>query len=306
MKNKIENKKTLLVLAAGMGSRFGGLKQIEPIDKNGNFIIDYSIFDALRAGFSKVVFVIREKNLDIFRNTIGNRISKYIEVDYAFQEKEYFVPSEKCENREKPWGTAHAVLCCKDKIEGDFLVINADDFYGFKSYELASKFMRERKDEKEYANIVYKLSNTLTSNGAVKRGVCYDEDGVIKKIVECSVEQVGDKYFASPLQSKDTFEVDKNQHVSMNFLCLNSNFFEALEREFDKFINNSNDLLKDECLIQEVMFSNSKVNGVPIKVLESDAIWYGVTYKEDKENLVNSIQALVDAGEYPANLWQRG
>jgi len=300
-----ENKKTLLVLAAGMGSRFGGLKQVEPIDENGNFIIDYSIFDALRAGFSKVVFVIREKNLDIFKNSIGNRISKYIEVDYAFQEKEFFVPSDKCEGREKPWGTAHAVLCCKDKIKGDFLVINADDFYGYKSFQLAVKFMNEKSSDKEYANIVYKMANTLTSNGAVKRGVCYDVDGNLQKIIECSVENVNGKIFAKPLNEEISFEVNQDQHVSMNFLCLNSTFFIALEKEFAKFISESRNLLKDECLIQEVMFSNSKKSGIPIKIIESDAVWYGVTYREDKESLVKSIKALVDAGQYPQNLWEK-
>ena len=303
MEKNIKNKRTLLVLAAGMGSRFGGLKQIEPIDKNGNFIIDYSIFDAIRAGFSKVVFVIREKNLDIFKSTIGNRIAKFVEVDYAFQEKEYFVSSDKCKDREKPWGTAHAVLCCKDKIEGDFLVINADDFYGYKSFQLATKFMNEKKNEKEYANIVYKLSNTLTSNGAVKRGVCHDINGNLQSIQECSVEVVDGKVYARPLDEDNSFEVNKDQHVSMNFLCLNSAFFEDLEEEFKKFIDQSKNLLKDECLIQEVMFNKSKDTGVPIRVLESDAVWYGVTYREDKEKLVESIKSLVDAGEYPANLW---
>ncbi len=179
---------TLVIMAAGMGSRFGGLKQIEPIDEYGNFIIDYSIYDAILAGFDKVVFIIKKENYDIFRETVGARVEKYIKCEYVFQELDvlpmgYKVP----DGRVKPWGTGHAILCAKDKVSDNFAIINSDDFYGRESYMIMADFLRNNKDSRAYAMAGYKVKNTLTENGAVKRGVCEIKDDYLVRLVESSI-----------------------------------------------------------------------------------------------------------------------
>jgi len=294
--------KTLLILAAGMGSRYGGLKQIEPIDKNGNFIIDYSIYDAIRVGFNKVVFIIKRENFDIFKTTVGNRVAKHIKVDYAFQELNSFVDVVP-EGRVKPWGTAHAVLCAKDKIKGSFAIINADDFYGLNAYETAAKFMEDNIDDKEYALIAYKVGNTLTENGAVKRGVCEVNNNYLTKMTESSVQKEDGRVRVCPLSGAEPYLVDFDHPVSMNLICFNSNFFTYLEKDFKKFVSQQKDQLKCECLIQDVMFNQIADEGVRVKVISTSAVWHGVTYKEDKPELVKSIQALVEGNQYPENLW---
>ena len=202
---------TLAIMAAGMGSRFGGLKQIEPIDEYGNFIIDYSIYDAIKVGFTKVVFIIKKENYDIFRETVGKRVEKYIDVEYVFQEldklpKGYSVP----EGRVKPWGTGHAILCCKDVIKENFAIINSDDFYGRDAFKVIADFLKENAKnniENEYAMAGYKVENTLTENGSVKRGVCEIENGYLTKLTESSIEKVGDEFIANPLEGGDAFKV---------------------------------------------------------------------------------------------------
>ena len=189
---------TLLILAAGMGSRFGGLKQMEPMGPNDEFIIDYSIYDAVRAGFNKVVFVIKEENYDIFHQTIGKRVEGMIDVEYVFQKIDdlpegYVLP----EGREKPWGTAQAVLACKNAVKGNFVMINSDDFYGFDAYQKIKEFFDESNDENLYAMVGFRVVNTMTENGSVKRGVCDSEDGYLTNIVESSIEKVDDKIIAS-------------------------------------------------------------------------------------------------------------
>ena len=296
--------KTLLILAGGMGSRFGGLKQVEPIDDNGNFIIDYSIYDAIKAGFTKVVFAIKKENLELFKTTVGNRVSKLIPVEYSFQSL-YDFTDRVPKDRVKPWGTSHAVLCARDTIKGHFAMINADDFYGYDAFKSASEYIDKNTSNKEYGLIAYNVGNTLTENGAVKRGICDVENGFLTKMTESSVEKVGDKIIASPLTHEPSFELEPEHPVSMNLICFNSSIFDYLEKDFKRFLQqNEDNLLKCECLIQDAMFHQIEDEGAKTEVILTNAVWHGVTYKEDKEEVVESIKALANNGVYPIPLWK--
>lgn len=294
----------LVIMAAGMGSRFGGLKQIEPIHKNGEFIIDYSIYDAIRYGFDKVVFIIKKENYEVFKSTIGNRISDKINVEYVFQNNDN-VPFELPNDRVKPLGTAHAILCCKDIVKDDFLVINSDDFYGRDSFRVASEYLKSKHKSNEFGMVGYIVNNTLTENGSVKRGVCEEKDGYIINLVESSVEKVNDKIIACPLDGRDSFEVNDDTLVSMNMFMFTPKIFELLESDFIEFYkNNVNNLLKCEYLIPEVVCNNIKKNKITFKAFKTSSRWMGVTYKEDKESIVEGINSLIENGEYPDKLWQ--
>ena len=296
---------TLVLLAAGMGSRFGGLKQVEPIGPNGEFIIDYSIYDAIKAGFTKVVFLIKEENYDLFRETVGKRIEGKIPVEYAFQDinnipEGVVVPME----RSKPWGTAHAVLCCKDKVQGNFVMINSDDFYGADAYQKIADYFNNT-DNDDYAMVSFRVANTMTENGSVKRGVCESVNGYLTNIVESSIEKVDGKIIASPLDGRASFEVEPNALVSMNFFGFTPRIMNVLESGMKEFFEkNKNDLTKCEYLIPDVVFEEIE-NGVKVNVLESKDKWLGVTYREDKDYVVSEIQKLVDEGVYPNNLWNK-
>lgn len=300
--------KTLLIMAAGMGSRFGGLKQIAPMGPNGEFIIDYSIYDAKKAGFNKVVFVIKEENFDLFKETIGARIEPYIKTEYVFQNND-LVPEEYKEfikDRTKPLGTGYAILCAKDKIHEPFAVINADDFYGSDSYEKASKILDNLSDKKpyEYAMVGYKVKNTLTENGSVKRGICKVIDNKLNEITECSIEKNGNKIIATPLNGGSSFEIDEEQVVSMNLLLFTPTFFPHLEKKFYSFLEkNKEDLSKVEYFIPDAIFSAIQEGYASVIVEPTSSKWYGVTYKEDAENVRNSIKKLVKEKKYPSNLW---
>ena len=294
---------TLLIMAAGMGSRFGGLKQIEPVGPNGEFIIDYSIYDAVRAGFNKVVFIIKEENYELFKETIGSRVEKQIEVDYAFQRQTDIPEGYDPGDRTKPWGTSHAILSAKDKVKGDFLVLNADDFYGSDAFMQAAKFFSEDHPN-EYAIIGYKIKNTLTENGAVKRGVCASENGFLTKLIESSVEEKDGHIIASPLDGSTPFEINSDDPVSMNMFCFRDDLFPYLQEHLVEFFEkNKADLSKCEYLIPDSVYNSVKEGRVKVRMISTTAKWQGITYKEDKERLVNDIQALIDAGEYPNNLW---
>lgn len=294
---------TLLIMAAGMGSRFGGLKQIEPVGPNGEFIIDYSIYDAVRAGFNKVVFIIKEENYELFKETIGSRVEKQIQVDYAFQRQTDIPEGYDPGDRTKPWGTSHAILSAKDKVKGDFLVLNADDFYGSDAFMQAAKFFSEDHPN-EYAIIGYKIKNTLTENGAVKRGVCASKDGFLTKLIESSVEEKDGHIIASPLDGSEPFEIKADDPVSMNMFCFRDDLFPYLQDHLVEFFEkNKNDLSKCEYLIPDSVYNSVKEGRVKVRMIPTTAKWQGITYKEDKERLVNDIQALIDAGEYPNSLW---
>lgn len=298
---------TLVILAAGMGSRFGGLKQIEPMGPNGEFIIDYSVYDAIKAGFNKIVFLIKRENYDLFKETIGARVEPYIKTEYAFQELNnlplgYTLPSD----RVKPLGTAHAVLCCKEKVHENFAMINSDDFYGrdafIKAYEYLSKV---DESSSEYGMVGYKVANTLTENGSVKRGVCnVDNNGYLTNLTESKVERVNNEIIASPLDGSKAFTVKDDDTVSMNFLLFTPSIFNYIEEGFPEFFDNNKDnLLTAEYLIPDVLSNLIKNNKASTKVIPTSANWYGVTYKEDAPGVKRAIQNLVVNHEYNDNLW---
>lgn len=298
---------TLVIMAAGMGSRFGGLKQVEPVGPNGEFILDYSVYDAIRAGYEKVVFIIKEENYDLFRETIGKRIESKINVEYAFQKIEdvpegVLIP----EGRVKPWGTSHAILSAKKYVNEPFTVINADDFYGYDPYQKIKDFFDNKAQENEYAMIGYKTINTMSENGSVKRGVCSkDENNLLTGLIESSIEKVNGKIIATPLEDENNpFEIEEDTLVSMNFFGFNTSIFNYLEEEMKEFFEkHKNDLDKCEFLIPNSVFKRINENKIKVKVLDTNEKWYGVTYKEDKQDLVNAINKMIKEGKYPKNLW---
>lgn len=299
---------TLVILAAGMGSRFGGLKQIAPLGPNGEFIIDYSVYDAIKAGFNKIVFLIKEENYDLFKETIGSRVEPHINVEYCFQKNDnlpagYEIP----ETRVKPLGTAHAILCCKDKVNEPFMMINADDFYGRDAFMKAAEFLKNTTEDipHQYGMVGYQVKNTMTENGAVKRGACKVENGYLTELIESSIENINGKIIASPLNGSEPFEVSENDTVSMNMLLFTPSIFKYIEDNFRDFLDkNKDNMEKCEYLIPDVLFKAIDENYATAKVLETTATWYGVTYKEDADYVKDSLAKLVQTGEYPNNLWE--
>ena len=292
---------TLLILAAGMGSRYGGLKQIDPITDNGEFIIDFSVYDAILSGFDKVVFVIKEENLELFRETIGKRFEGRIKVEYAFQRMEdipegYSVPI----GREKPWGTTQAVLCARDHINEPFAVINADDFYGRSAFRLLAKHF-ETATKAEYCMVGYILKNTLTENGTVARGVCTVKDGRLAGINEMTkIKRDGDVASCETENGKVTFPLDSI--VSMNCWGFTPDIFEKLESTFEDFIKNHGSELKSECYLPMSVGQLMSEGECTVNVYSSEDKWYGVTYHEDRDDVVKSLAALIAEGKYPKSL----
>ena len=299
------NKATLVIMAAGIGSRFGGgIKQLEPVGPNGEIIMDYSIADAMDAGFDKVVFVIRKDLEKDFKEVIGNRIEEKVQVEYAFQELDD-IPEQYREvfsERKKPWGTGQAILCCRDVVHEPFLVINADDYYGKEAYREAYKELTSDKEDSDVMNISmvgFILKNTLSENGGVTRGVCkVDEKRMLREIVETHNIIKTDKGAAVKLDEKEE-EIDIESPVSMNMWGLQPGFFEILEKGFSEFLSQLNEEdLKSEYLLPTIIGALLKQGKVQVKVLESKDKWFGVTYKEDKEGVVAAIRDLIDKGEY--------
>ncbi len=300
----------LVILAAGMGSRFGGLKQIEPIDEFGNFIIDYSIYDAKKAGFDKVIFIIKEENLDIFKKTVGHRVEKYIKVEYAFQRLEdvpsgVVLPSD----RVKPLGTAQAILSAKNLVSDKFIIINSDDYYGSDAFKVAADYLNSLKkgSKNVYGNIGYMAKNTITENGSVKRGVLFfDKNNKLEKLVESKIEKVNGKLEATPLDDEtNTKVIDDNTLVSMNMFAFTSDIMDYLEQGYKKFFDdNKNNLKSCEYLIPTVVSDLIEAGKVTCDILSTTSVWYGVTYKEDKDFVVSSLKKLVDNGEYPKGIWK--
>ena len=288
--------KTLVVLAAGLGSRFGGLKQIEPVGPSGEFLIDYSVYDAIKAGFSKVVFVIKKENEEIFKNTISNRI-KGIKIEYAYQEMNN-LPIDITINREKPLGTAHALYCAKDLINGPFALISSDDFYGRESYNILSNYL---DNEKGLCVIGYPIGSTLSNEGEVKRGVILKDGNVVNSIVECKVKKNGNVINCTPLNGSNSFEVTSNNSCSMLMYGFNTNIFDVLEEMLTDFLKNE-DLKIKEFLLPDVV--DVFVKKGLVKVIDTSCKWIGMTYKEDLLNVKNEINELIKNGVYPKNLWE--
>ena len=306
---------TLVILAAGMGSRFGGVKQMEPIDKDGNFIIDYSVFDAKRAGFDKVVFIIKEAIATDFKATIGARVEKHINVEYAYQEltdipEGYTIP----EGRVKPWGTTHAVRSTREIVKEPYGVINADDFYGRNTYEkLAAHLSKLEKGELgddgvcHCCAVGFKVNKTLTDKGGCSRGICkVDENGMLYDLVEThKIEKLGNDAQYPDANGNMVF-LDGETVVSMNCWGLGAETIGMLDADFDIFmanLKNAADPCKAESLLPSSIDTFVKAGKVDVTVYPTESEWYGVTYKEDKPWVVNAIQALLDAGEYPEHLW---
>ncbi|MBQ7960589.1 MAG: nucleotidyltransferase [Clostridia bacterium] len=279
----MNSKTTLVVMAAGMGSRFGGLKQIAPVGPNGEIILDFSVYDAAKAGFDKTVFIIRRDIEKDFREIAGKRIEKMIDVDYVFQDmddlpKGFSVP----DGRTKPWGTGHAVYCTRNTVDAPFALINADDYYGQKSYKILHDNLVANN---ENCMVGFSLGNTITENGTVSRGVCEVSDGFLTGVVEHTAL---DKNSGIPL---DTI-------VSMNMWGLLPSVFDDIASDFVKFLENLDNPLKGEFFIPFVVDNMIKSKGEKVRVLETDEKWYGVTYKEDKETVVEAMKKLVKDGYY--------
>lgn len=294
----------LVIMAAGMGSRFGGLKQIEPMGPNGEFIIDYSIYDAIKAGFDKVVFIIKRENAQVFKETIGKRVEGKIAVSYVYQDMDN-IPKEYLNNeRVKPWGTAHAIYCCKDVVKDNFAIINADDFYGRDAYIKAAEFLRSGITGRNFGMIGYRASNTLTVNGAVKRGVCSSNNGYLTSLIESKVEEVDGVITASPLNGAKAFNVSNDTLVSMNMFLFTKDIFNILDRDILSYFEEHKDNLNEgEFLIPDVVCDHIARNDITVKVIDTNSIWYGVTYREDAAMVKESLRKLIEIGEYPKELW---
>lgn len=296
----------LVILAAGMGSRFGGLKQMEKMDEAGNFLLDYSVYDAKRAGFDSVVFIIKKEFFKEFKESIGKRVEKLIKVEYAFQELNDLPEGFKVpEGREKPWGTAHAIYAARDLIKDDFIIINGDDFYGKETYEVAYKYLASlpKGSVGKYANVAFKVCNTMTENGAVKRGVAFQKDGYLTKLVESSIEKVDAKIVASPLDGAPQFEVSPGDLVSMNLFAFNVDLIEKLKERFPTWLKENINVPKSEFLIPTVVDELVHEGKATLKLLETSSVWFGVTYKEDKPGVVKALEELVNKGVYKKGLY---
>ncbi|HHU16777.1 MAG: nucleotidyltransferase family protein [Anaerovoracaceae bacterium] len=302
-------KPVLIVMAAGMGSRYGGLKQMDPVGSAGELIIDFSIYDAVMAGFKKVIFIIKKEMEEDFRTLIDDKAGRFIEVEYAFQDLNdlpdgYSVP----EGRVKPWGTCHAVLSCRDKVDGPFAVINADDYYGPSAFQSMYEFLEKAEDgdQYSYSMIGYLLKNTLTENGHVARGVCEtDANDYLTRINERKKIMWRDGKIQYTENDTDWIEVPGESTVSMNFWGFTPSMMKELEQGFPAFLDTAlkENPLTSEYLLPVAVDQLIREGKAKVKVLRSTDRWYGVTYKEDRESVVNALQSLKDKGLYPQILW---
>lgn len=297
-------KPSLLVLAAGIGSRYGGLKQIDQVGPSGETIMDYSIYDSIRAGIEKIVFVIREEIQSEFEEVIGSRLRQKVEIDYAFQELEMIPKGFTCpDERQKPWGTGHAVLVARDTIHEPFVVINADDFYGARSFQVMVDHLMHSGNG-EYAMVGFSLDKTLSDFGQVARGVCRtDDENCLRSIMEITnIERKGDSIFYTDKEGK-VINLSGEEVVSMNIWGFHPVIFDFMEQSFSAFLERESGNLKSEFYIPTFIFELLKQNKATVKVLESDESWFGVTYREDKPNVITKIRQLVDQGIYPESLY---
>lgn len=304
-------KPVLVIMAAGMGSRYGGLKQIDPIDKDGHIIIDFSIYDAIRAGFEELVFIIKKENEADFRAVIGDRMEKQVKITYVYQDlnnlpEGYSVP----EGRVKPYGTAHAIMSCIGTVDGPFAVINADDYYGPKAFQLIYDYLSEHPDDEKYryTMVGYILENTLTDHGHVARGVCVtDDNGYLTGINERTrIEKRNGGAEYTEDDGETWVRIPEHSIVSMNMWGFHKSILKEIEDRFTAFLdaNLKTNPLKCEYFLPSVVGELLAEDKATVKVLTSEDRWYGVTYKEDKEMVMQAIQGLKDAGLYPQKLWE--
>ncbi len=298
-------KPTLLILAAGMGSRYGGIKQLDGFGPNGETIIDYSLFDAIRAGFGKIVFIIREELREDFIKVFGPKLHGKIEYEFAIQGFDSFLPDDlKNVKREKPWGTGHAVLCAWNNTKTPFAVVNADDFYGFEAFETMGKFLSENKQEDVHAMIGYQVKNTLSENGTVSRGVCIkDEDDFLINVTERTKIIRQENGQIAFLDNEEPEFLGENTPVSMNFWGFMPNVFTEINSLFSAYAHENFNAPKAEFYIPKVMSHLIETKKGKCKVFESESDWFGVTYPEDKEFVMESLNKLIKKGKYPSKLW---
>ncbi len=297
---------TLVVMAAGLSSRFGGKKQITPVGPNGEFIMDYSIYDAIRAGFNKVIFIINKDIEDYFNKTIIQRIKDKIDVSVVIQQMddlplEYTVPK----GRVKPWGTGHAIYAARNYIKGSFAVINADDFYGHEAYEVLIDFLKNNESRNCYVSVCYKVKNTLSLNGKVTRGIVKVENGILVDIEECSVDFAGNDVIATPLNGSKPFKVDDDTLTAVNLFGFTGNFIRTLPGKFEKFLEENSNSLTEEFLLPKVIDEELKSGEATVYVKSLLSKWYGMTYKADEEHLKKAILNMCAQGDYPENLWKK-
>lgn len=307
----MQNKPVLVVMAAGMGSRYGGMKQIDPVGPSGQVIIDYSIYDARRAGFETVVFVIKHEIEDAFRAAIGDRVAQFMNVKYAFQQLEelpegFTVP----EGREKPWGTCHAILAAKNQIDGPFAVINADDYYGPEAFKVIYDYLSTHQDGEvyDYCMVSYLLKNTVSENGSVARGVCTpNDDGTLKNVTERTRIETYENGIHFTEDGGNTWvDVDGETPVSMNLWGFGKSFLQEAEARFAGWLNENlpKNPMKCEYFLPLVVSELIDEKKATVKILHSADKWYGVTYREDKPIVVNAIKEKINDGIYPENLWE--
>lgn len=295
---------TLVIMAAGMGSRFGGLKQIEPVGPNGEIIADYSVYDAIKAGFNKVVFIIRREHLEYFQNNICKNFADKIKVEYAFQELDMIPKDVKLPSREKMLGTGHALYCAEKLIDGDFVIINSDDFYGFDAYKIAAEFFLNNPNKDTYLTVNYPYDTTASKNGAVKRGVVFtDSNDYVTDNLECEIEQKNEKIIARSLFNDKEFTISRKHPVTVNFFGFRQSFFKILNEEFNIFIHGSIDS-QNEFLLPEIIRRGISKGQIKMVAKMSQSQWMGITYKDDLPELKKNINKLIKKGEYPENLWK--
>ena len=290
-------------MAAGMGSRFGGLKQVAPIDEDKNFILDYSIYDAVKAGFDRIVLIIKQENYEYFKATVGKRLSQVVPVVYAFQDLDIVPQGFSLPERVKPWGTAHALYCCKDIVDDRFAVINADDFYGYESFKLVADFLKNSSDD-EFLNAGFLLKNTLSDQGSVKRGVLHTDNGYATKLVESEIKRVDGVLMATPLNQGKWSKIDADTLVSMNMFGFSKKLMDRIVKDFEIFFAQpKEDLLKAEFLLPNLVNDMIYDNEIKMRVDMTKAKWYGITYKEDLEQFKQAIIDMKNNGMYPSHLY---
>ena len=302
---------TLVIMAAGMGSRYGGLKQVDTITDTDEIIVDFSLYDAMLAGFDRAIFIIREEHRDLFREVIDERAGRFMKIEYAYQKIDDIpqgvaVP----EDRKKPWGTAHAVLSCRDMIDGPFAVINADDYYGPDGFAAIYEYLTTHKDgeKQEYCMVGYKLENTVTENGTVSRGVCtIDENGNLADVTErTKIKEVDGRISYTEDEGETWIPLPDGTIVSMNFWGFTAGMMNELKDGMDEFFETKfiSDPVKSECYLPAVADNLIKTGKANVKVLNSSDAWYGITYPEDKEDVKNALESIKDKGLYPPKLWK--